>query len=87
MLGGLFSHHWSINSVKKRALMVVRTEIQWDQTISGVDLSRNLLWLSSWIDKNKGSANYSKISQIKPNRVPLTMGRQWVEISIKRLQK
>ena len=55
--------------------MVVRTEIEWDQTISGVNLSRNLLWLSSWIDENEGSANYSKISKIKPNRVPLTIGK------------
>ena len=68
MLGGLFSHHWSINSVKKRALMVVITEIEWDQTISGVNLSRNLLSLSSWLNKNEGSANYSKISKIKPSK-------------------
>ena len=67
--------------------MVVRTEIEWDQTISGVNLWRNLLWFSSWIDKNKGSANYSKLSKIKPNRVPPTMNKKWVEISIKWHQK
>ena len=50
MLGGLFSHHWSINSVKKRALMVVRTEIQWDQTISGVKVQT--LWEGHKIWKN-----------------------------------
>ena len=48
--------------------MVVITEIEWDQTISGVNLSRNLLSLSSWLNKNEGSANYSKISKIKPSK-------------------
>ena len=87
MLGGLFSHHWSINSVKKRALMVVRTEIKWDQIISGVNLSRNLLWFSPWIYKNEGSDNHSKVYKIKINRVSITMGKKWVEISIKWHQK